>query len=91
MTTLRTKQQIAFDGVRATWNADAFTEILHHQVTTQFSMDGVIPTHGYVRRVTDTQVLKSAVAPVENVQKIQEKFVGAIDGVRLPWKQAYTA
>jgi len=71
-TTLRTKQQIACDGVRTTWYADAFTEILHQQVTTQFSMDGVIPSK------------KVALASLQQASEKLKKYAGNIDGVRFP-------
>ncbi|KKS28101.1 MAG: hypothetical protein UV60_C0011G0002 [Parcubacteria group bacterium GW2011_GWA2_43_11] len=86
---LRTKQQIACDGVRTTWYADAFTEILHQQVTTQFSMDGVVPS----KNVAHASIHKGAIASVpqavavEGLQQTQEKlkkFAGNIDGVRFP-------
>ena len=48
MTKKRTKEQVAFDGVRMSWQSDPFTEILNHQVRTQFSIDGVVAPKGGV-------------------------------------------
>jgi hypothetical protein len=79
--TLRTKQQIACDGVRTTWYADAFTEILHQQVTTQFSMDGVIPSQNIAQ-----MSVKEPSTRIEQEQYKLRTFAGNIDGVRLPWK-----
>lgn len=95
MTTVRTKQQTACDGIRTTWYADAFTEILHNQVTTQFSMDGVIPSQNIAQMSVKTPSAKVATEVVERVEQAQDKlrkFAGNVDGVRLPWKQqAYSA
>ena len=86
-TTLRTKQQIACDGVRTTWYADAFTEILHQQVTTQFSMDGVIPSKKVALASLSKNVAPQEVGAIEGLQQASEKlkkFAGNIDGVRFP-------
>jgi len=96
-TTLRTKQQIACDGVRTTWYADAFTEILHQQVTTQFSMDGVIPPLNVARMNVSSKEMVSVPKKdmvVEGLRQTQDtfkKFAGNIDGIRLPLEQAYSA
>lgn len=88
----RTKQQIACDGIKAEWYTDTFTEILHRQVSTQFSMDGVIPTampkqsHA-VRPSEVKQAWKE-----EEVRRPLGKFIGGVmDGIRAPWKRAYKA
>lgn len=90
MTTLRTKQQIAFDGVRTTWFSDTFTEILHQQVSTQFSMDGVIPLQGVSERSVILKERENSTIPTESLGIKKEKIIGNIDGVRIPWKQAYS-
>lgn len=93
----RTKQQVACDGIRTEWHSDAFTEILHRQVTMHFPMDGVIPTEIPRRKHAMTQLNEKERA-CERLQEVQEeaskrpvgKFLGGVmDGVRAPWKQVY--
>lgn len=68
------------------WHNDPFTEILFHQVETQFSMDGVIPplrtgTHRAEKAYGGARV----VLPKREFQKLSH----AVDGIRLlPWKPA---
>jgi hypothetical protein len=90
MTTTRTKQQTAFDGVKVVWfGGDSFTKILQHQVQTRFSMDGVIP-------VNDTCTTLNIKEKVQVKRESVPVFIprpnfGAIDGIRLPWEQVSTA
>lgn len=86
MTTKRTKQQIACDGVKVIWSGgDTFTNILQRQVEIQFSMDGIIPL---AKKTLSSQTSKvnvtSGIKPAP-----RQKFTKTIDGIRIPWKQAY--
>jgi hypothetical protein len=89
MTTTRTKQQTAFDGVQVVWfGGDSFTKILQHQVQTKFSMDGVIPSNNTcitLKKRSEVHVAKEKVSVF-----IPKPNFGAIDGVRLPWEQVST-
>jgi hypothetical protein len=89
MTTIRTKQQTACDGVRVVWVGDTFTNILQRQVETQFSMDGVIPLH----KIDVTPKLQkiNKIAPAPSYFPERRKIARTLDGIRLPWKEAYAA
>ncbi len=92
MIQIRTKQQVAFDGVRTAWQSDAFTQILHKQVVTKFSMDGVIPNDevSVAQSVVESKQ-QQVVEPVKRTQGKFGKFVGGtMDGVQMPFGgQAY--
>jgi hypothetical protein len=88
----RTKQQVAWDGVRTAWQGDAFTEILHRQTTQNFSMDGVVPQKHTVTRLQRKEPQMRVNLREESVARVQEgigRVIQHIDGVRLPWKRAY--
>jgi hypothetical protein len=88
----RTSKQTACDGVRVAWHGDAFTEILHHQATTNFSMDGVVPQKHTVTRLQRKEPEMRVNLREESVARVQEgigRVIQHIDGVRLPWKRAY--
>lgn len=89
MTTTRTKQQIACDGVRVVWVGDTFTNILQRQVETQFSMDGVIP----LNKIDVTPKLQkiNKIAPAPSYMPQRQNIGRSLDGIRLPWKEAYAA
>jgi hypothetical protein len=89
MANSRTKQQIAFDGVRTAWHSDAFTQILHAQVTTKFPMDGVVPSEDAppVTVVREAPKAKS-VRTIEGAQKKIVNIVGTMDGIRKQLKPA---
>ena len=79
----RTKQQTACDGVRVAWQSDAFTQILHQQVATKFSMDGVIPAEGIAPVKVARVVPEAKTTPaLEGAQKKIVKIVGTMDGIR---------
>jgi len=92
MVQIRTKQQVAFDGVRVAWASDTFTHILHAQVTTKFSMDGVIPLK---RSEVENKVEKAVtpkMSPIGELRKTQKKIgriIGVMDGIRIPLGQAH--
>jgi hypothetical protein len=93
MAILRTKQQTACDGVRTAWQSDAFTQILHQQVATKFSMDGVIR-----REISaETQIAAREIQAENVLEKQQESekkvgtFVEAMDGIRRQWKPVHAA
>ena len=92
MTTVRTKQQIAFDGVRVAWQRDTFTQILHSQVATKFSMDGVVPNQdtSVVCQGAPVRHVAEPVQSTETAQKRMQRFVGNMDGVRMPFGQLST-
>ena len=92
MAITRTKQQTAFDGVRTAWQSDAFTQILHQQVTTKFSMDGVVPAEGAITAVKKAvrEVPKAdTVRTLEGAQKKIVKIVGTMDGIRTHLKPVH--
>ena len=90
MTKIRTKQQIAFDGVQTVWHKDAFTEILQMQASAPFSMDGVVS-----KRVGKSTVItlkdKKHFSIFGNTTKPFKEIIGGMDGVRLGWKRTCTA
>jgi len=90
MTTTRTKQQTACDGVRVVWSGgDSFTNILQHQVHTNFSIDGVIPVE---RRVIHNASRGAQNARAFTVSRFVPKTAfGVMDGVRLAWRQTSPA
>lgn len=88
MTIERTKQQTACDGVRTAWQTDAFTQILQHQVTKKFPMDGVIRVEAPIETpavVRDLQK-ENMHSKIESIQKVEKNFIGAMDGIRRQWK-----
>lgn len=92
MNTKRTTNQIACDGVKTAWQSDAFTEILHHQVATHFSMDGVIPNVDASAKKQLASLEKIDYARKRTQETVQQplgQLIGVMDGVRLPWKRAY--
>ena len=87
MEQVRTKQQVAFDGVRTAWTNDAFTHVLHTQVTTKFSMDGVVPIEKSIIERKVEKVSSPKIDPMKELRKTQEtigRIVGGMDGVRMP-------
>ncbi len=68
------------------WHSDPFTEILYHQVETQFSMDGVIPpVHTTPKGGRKVYAGERVILPKREFQKLSH----AVDGIRLlPWKPA---
>jgi len=91
MAITRTKQQIACDGVQTAWQSDAFTQILHQQVSTKFSMDGVVPADGVtpVQKAVQETPKVSTVHTLKGAQKKIVKIVGTMDGVRRQLKPAH--
>lgn len=90
----RTKQQTACDGVRTAWQSDAFTQILHQQVATKFSMDGVVsvddPTEASVV-LQEAHVVKT-VKSTQDTEVTQKRFgmiAGTMDGVKKQWRPVH--
>lgn len=87
MTKSRTKQQIAFDGVRVVWVEDTFTNILQKQVEKQFSMDGIIPL--YRINATPKPHKKHTVVRVPSFASQKQKQRKSLDGIHLPWRESF--
>ncbi len=88
MTNLRTKEQVAFDGIKVSWQKDPFTDILNHQARTKFSMDGVVPpsvSAGAVR------LSKTTSSTVLIKRKYKDVLSGKINGISFPWGRRYAA
>jgi len=90
----RSRQQVAFDGVRVAWHGDTFTEILSRQASDKFSMDGVVPQKHVTTRyhkVEQAPERSFGEAGIKHVQAQLGKVAQSVDGVRLPWRRAYAS
>ncbi len=86
MTKVRTKEQIAFDGVQTVWRKDMFTEILQMQANAPFSMDGVVSKR-IGKNTAFTIKNKKHFSVFGDTPKRFKKIIGSMDGVRLGWKR----
>jgi hypothetical protein len=85
---MRSKQQVACDGVKIAWHTDAFTDILQQQVATQFSMDGVVPKKTQTKDGMTIRLAKRELRTQTERTNIKE-LVGVFRGTRLSLKRAY--
>lgn len=87
MATLRTKQQIACDGVQTVWLPGAPTLRVEMEQAVRKSMDGVV-VHGTLRDVATymhrTDLIRAARAPHGASIRVEtlKGFIATMDGVR---------